>query len=203
MPTISLTSFLRILTKGTPQKVKEYGRYLTPGGYNFYWRLKEAAHCLTVGGDSFADCAKSVEEVSNEVERECNLKALKSLHKWISKHKVTEFFDPPAGSCSSPGGCVTIKLEPEFGAVMNGQRRIVQLWNSKLANLNRNAAGVGIYLLQKHLCVGEFANCKSGILDLRKGELFLADALPSHIEAMVASEFAWLDGFFKSYSEAA
>jgi hypothetical protein len=203
MPTISLMSFLRILTKGSPQKVNEYSRYLAPGGYNFYWRLKEAAHSLTVGGESFADCAKSIEEITNEVERKCNLAGLKTLRKWIEKNKVTEFFDAPAANCSSPGGFVTIKLEPEFGTVFNGQRRIVQVWNSKATNLNRTAAGVGIYLLEKHLCVDAFASCKGGILDLRKGELLVADVLPANIEAIIRGEFAWLDSFFQAYSKAA
>jgi hypothetical protein len=203
MPTISLMSFLRILTKGSPQKVKEYSKYLTPGGYNFYWRLKEAAHSLTVGRESFADCVKSIEEITNVVERKCNLGGLKTLNKWKDKNKLTEFFDAPAGNCSSPGGFVTVKLEPEFGTVFNGQRRIVQIWNSKLTNLNRTAAGVGIYLLEKHLCVKSFASCKAGILDLRKGELLVADALPANIEAIVTSEFAWLDGFFQAQSKAA
>jgi hypothetical protein len=203
MPTISLTSFLKILTKGTPQKVQEYSKYLTPGGYDFYWRLKETAHALTVGGESFADCAKSIAEINGDVERKHNLDGLKSLAEWINKHKPTEFFGAPGDFCASPAGLVKIRLEPEFGMVMNGQRRIVQLWNSKGSNLTRTAAGVGIYLLQKHLCIGDFADCKGGILDLRRRELFVSDALPANIEAMVTSEFAWLDGFFKTESEAA
>lgn len=203
MPTISLTSFMKILTKGTPQKVQEYSKYLTPGGYDFYWQLKEAARAFTVGGESFADCAKPIEESPRDVERKHNLDCLKALHKWRDKHKPESFFSAPAAAHSSPAGLVTIKLEPEFGVVLGGQHRIVQLWNAKGSNLTRTVAGVGIYLLQKNLCVGESAHCKAGILDLRKGELYVADALPANVEAMVASEFAWLDGFFKQYSKAA
>jgi hypothetical protein len=87
--------------------------------------------------------------------------------------------------------------------VINGQRRLVQLWNCKGTNLTRTVAGVGIYFFEKHLCVGDFADCKGGILDLRRRELFVADALPPNVEAMVTSEFAWLDGFFKAYGKAA
>lgn len=147
MPTISLTSFLKILTKGTPQKVQEYKRYLAPGGY-------------------------------------------------------AEFFEAPAGSYSSPLGLVTIKLEPEFGAVVNNQHRAIQIWNSSGSNLSRTVAGVGIYLLGR-LCQGDFAHCKPGILDLRKRELYLSDALPPNIEPIVTSELAWLDGFVQAHSKAA
>jgi hypothetical protein len=203
MPSISLTSFMKILTKGTPQKVQEYSKYLTPGGYDFYWQLKEAAHAFTVGGASFADCAKPIEQSTREVERKHNLDCLKALRKWIDKYKPENFFGPPAANYSSPARHVAIKLEPEFGAVMNGQRRIVQLWNAKGSSLTRTVAGVGIYLLQKNLCVGDLADCKAGILDLRKRELYVADVLPANVEAMVTSEFAWLDGFFKQYDKAA
>jgi hypothetical protein len=89
MPTISLTSFLKILTKGTPQKVQQYSRYLAPGGYDFYWQLKEAAHSLTVGGENYADCAKPIKESQRDVERKHNLDCLMPLSKWLDKQKVT------------------------------------------------------------------------------------------------------------------
>jgi hypothetical protein len=203
MPSISLTSFLKILTKGTPQKVQEYSKYLSPGGYDFYWPLKEAAHALTAGGESYRDCAKSIEDIPREVERKHNLDGLKALYKWLQKNGVTEFFVGPAGSCSSPGGHLTIKLEPEFGFVKNGQRRLAQLWNSKGANLTRTAAGVGIFLLESHLAVGEFADCKAGILDLRKRDLLVYDAVPRNVQAMVTSELAWVDSFFATQKKAA
>jgi hypothetical protein len=203
MQTISLPSFMRILTKGTPQKVSEYGRYLTPGGYDFYWRLKEAARAVTVDGDSYVKWAKQIAKSAREAERKHNLEGLKSLQSWTEKSKPEAFFDAPTGSCCSPEAFVTIKLEPEFGTVINGQHRIVQLWRSTGTRLTRTVAGVGIYLLQKHLCKDAFKDCKAGMLDLRKGELYLADALPPTIEAMVTSEFAWLDSFFKSYKTAA
>ena len=163
MPTISLTSFLKILAKGSPQKVQEYSKYLTPGGFDYYWPLKEAAHGLTVGGESFNDCEQPIQDISREFARKHNLDGLKSLHKWLQKNGVTEFFAGPANTCSSPGGYLTIRLEPEFGFIKNGQRRLVQLWKSQSANLTKTAAGVGIYLLESHLAGGEFSDCKAGI----------------------------------------
>lgn len=118
---------MKILTKGTPQKVSEYSRYLTPGGYDFYWRLKEAARALTVNGDTYARCAKRIEKSARDTERTHNLNGLKSLNVWKEKSKPEAFFEAPAGGCCSPGAFVTIRLEPEFGAVLKNQRRIIQL----------------------------------------------------------------------------
>lgn len=203
MPTVSLTSFLKILTKGTPQKVREYSRYLEPGGYDFYWSLKEAAHAHTVGAETLADCAKPMHELTRDVERKHNLSGLQSLSKWMKKFNVTKFFEAPVTNCTSPEEYLTVRLEPEFGIVMNDQRRLVQLWSNTGSSLTRDAVGVGIHLLQTHLCEGEFADCKGGILDLRKRNLFIADAMPANIAAMIATEFAWTDGFFKAHKKAA
>jgi hypothetical protein len=203
MTNISLTSFLKILTKGTPQKVNEYNKYLTPGGYDFYWQLKEAAHAHTVGGESFSTCAKPIEETARDVERKHNLEGLKALSKWLKRHNVIEYFDGPASTWPSPEGLLSVKLEPEFGAVVNGQRRLIQIWNSKGATLTRIVAGVGIYLLEKGLCTGEYENCKAGILDLRRSSLFVYDALPRSVQTMVTTELAWADSFFKTHAKAA
>jgi len=203
MPNVSLSSFLKILSKGTPQKVQEYGKYLTPGGYDFYWRLKDAARALTVEGKSFAECVKPIEAISRAVEKAHNLEGLKSLQRWLEVAAAATFFRPPAANCSSPEGLMNVKLEPEFGIVIDGHRRLVQIWNSKGGTLNRTIAGAGIYLIQEYLCRAEFGDCEGAVLDLRKRELYLAAAIPPNIPMIVASELAWVDGFFKAHKKAA
>lgn len=203
MPTVSLNAFLKILSKSSPQKATEYERYLSPGGYDFYWMLKDAAHALTVGGKDLAECSKAILKIDRAVEKKHNLSALNSLDKWLKKHSVTDFFGCPTGTCSSPGGHLKIKLEPAFGCIREEQRLILHAWNSQSVSLPKNVAGCGLYLMQQHLCVEEFAKCVPAILDLRKRELFIARAVPPMIEAMVASELAWADGFFNAFANAA
>lgn len=204
MPTISLMSFLKILTKGSPQKAQEYGKYLKPGGYQFYWMLKESAQSMTVGGKPYADCLKPIQKITGrDVERECNIAALKALNGWTKKYKPDSYFAAPAGACTTPDGYLTVKLEPEFGIVKNGQKRIVQLWYSKGTPLAKHSVILGNHLIQKHLCIGEFADCKAGILDLRKKELMLVDrGSPQVMDMMISSEFAWVDSFFKAQEAA-
>jgi hypothetical protein len=204
MPNVSLMSFLKILGKGTPQKVQEYGKYLKPGGYQFYWRLHESARLLTIEQKAFAECLKHIELATNEVERECNGAAFKALGKWTDKYPVDAYFPAPTATCTSPGGYITLKLEPEFGMSPPGQpKRIIQLWYSKNNTLSRNSVLLGTHLMQKHLCVGEFADCKPGILDLRKKHLHILEvSSPQIMDTMVATEFAWVDSFFKSQEDA-
>lgn len=202
MPAISLMSFLKIMTKGSPQKIQEYGKYLKPGGYDFYWTLKDAVFAYTVNGKSFAECMKPIKAINRDVERECNAKALKALDFWAGKAKPKGYFSAPNGSCVSPAGYLTVKLEPEFGVVQHdGARRIVQAWYSKALSLNKHSVFMGTHLIQKYLCVGDYADCQAGILDLRKKHLLVVDPrLGSTLETMLASEFAWADSFFKTQS---
>lgn len=97
---------------------------------------------------------------------------------------------------------MSVKLEPEFGVVTQHGRRLVQVWYSKDASLSRTAVTVGNRLIQKNLCVGEFADCKAGILDLRKRELLLTEGNEVVMDLMVSSEFAFIDNFFKAHDPA-
>ena len=203
MPTVSLNAFLKILSKSSPQKAAEYGRYLTPGGYDFYWMLKDAARALTIGAKSLDECSKPILSIDRPVEKKHNLSALKSLGKWLEKEKITEFFDPPTTNFSSPAQLVKIKLEPAFGCVRENHRMIVHIWNSQTLTLSKNVGSCGVYLMQQHLCIDGFADCIPAILDTRKRDLFSARGVPSMIPAMVASELAWADSFFTAVSKAA
>jgi hypothetical protein len=203
MPTVSLNAFLKILSKSSPQKATEYGRYLSPGGYDFYWMLKEAVRARSVGGASLAECSKAILGIDRVVEKKHNLGALTSFDKWLTKLGPVDVFECPIGSCSSPEGHLKIKLEPAFGYTWNGQRRMVHTWASQSITLPRIVAACGLYLMKQNLCLDGFTDCVPTILDLRKRELFVAELLPPMTGAMVSSELAWADGFFKAFAKAA
>ena len=203
MPNVSLNAFLKILSKSSPQKAAEYGRYLTPGGYDFYWMLKDAIRARTLGGKDLAESSEAISKIDRLVEKKHNLGALTSFDKWLKALGPVEFFECPTGSRSSPEERLKIKLEPAFGYIWKGQRRIVQTWASQSVTLPRNVAACGLYLLKEKICIGEFADCTPTILDLKRRELFISDLLPPMTGATVASELAWADGFFKTFAKAA
>jgi hypothetical protein len=136
------------------------------------------------------------------VVRTHNVKGLISLQKWLSS-KEYKFFQPPHGSCSSPKGYLTIKLEPEFGFEENSKRYILQVWNCKGTELNQSIAGIGIHLLREHLAIDQFNDCNPVILDLRKLRMFYNPAVRHDIAALVSREFAWVDSFFERHAKAA
>lgn len=195
-------SFLKILGMGTPQKFQEYTKFLAPGGYNFYWTLQEATRALTTGGKSFTQCLTVVQSPHRRPERECNVAALKSLHRWIKKKKPDAYFQPPVGRVFTQAASFSVKIEPEFGFVKDGQRCIVQIWYSKNRPLSKTAVRLGLRLMEKHLCVGEFADCQVAILDLRKCELAQIPLDAAVLDIMISSEFALVDHIFATYGAA-
>lgn len=203
MRTMSLPAFLKILTKGTPQKVQEYGRYLTPGGYDFYMQLKQAAYGITVGGEPPADWYKIIEDIPRDAERKYNLEGAKNLGQWITKNKPVGYFDAPTKLVPTPGKHLSVKLEPEFGAVIGGMRFLVQIWYAKETKLSKTAISIGNWLLEKHLCEGEFKGCRTAILDLRRRQIMQPEFDPLAMDLMIKSEFAWIDKFFQAYKDRA
>jgi hypothetical protein len=197
MPTVALTTFLKLSDKAPAAKATAYGKYLEPGGYDFYWRLKAMARALTVKGKPYLECEKILQGIKDETKRKHNLSGLKSLAQWLEKEKDTKFFAPPAALCVTPKGYLTIRLAPEFGVEGKGGRRLVTLWNIKAPAMTQNIAAAGIYLKQQYLQTEQFADCSFAILDLRKATMFVADAIPVGLAATVAKEFAWVDSFFE------
>lgn len=204
MPQIALTTFLKLTTKGTPQKVAEYSKYLTPGGgYDYYWSLKDAAAELTTNGRSAIECAALIKKsITRPAELEHNLAGLNALAAWVGAQQGT-FFKAPTAVCWSPKKHLGIKLEPEVAIKMIDRTRAITLWNAKTPELTQGVAAIGIYLMQKYLPFSDLPNCECAMLDLRKKKLFVAAKLPANIASMVASEFAWVDQFFDAMKQAA
>lgn len=202
MPKISLNAFLKMLAKSAPQKAAAYSRYLGSGGYDFYHTFKEQAKALTIEEKVFQACAEMIQKIPRKSEREHNLLCLESLDDWIGDRELA-YFDPPRGVVSSPKKFLSVKLEPEFGYLHGNSRRLVCLWSSKEPALTSAMAGVGIFMIQKLLCVDGYEDCVGTILDVRKKKLFLADKIPLNVEALLNGEFAWVDGFFENFAKAA
>lgn len=200
MPTISLNAFMKNWEKRPPAKATAYSKYLTPGGYDFYWRLTAEAAALTLDAKPYSACEAVLLGIKRECEREHNLAGLKQLSKWLGT-QMGELFEPPEAQCMSPKGHLAIRLKPIFGIEVESGRRLIHLWNTAKPEMTTRTASVGLYLMKEHLVNGEFADCNCAILDLRKNHLFIAEALPTNVAEDVARELAWIDWFFEQAKE--
>jgi hypothetical protein len=103
----------KLWTHNSTRKESEYRKYLTPGGYPYYWSMKAGAEVLTSGGD-LERALSVVEGLTRESERVNNAYGIKTLAELLAEVKG-KCFQAPRGSVSSPLGHLTIKVEPEFG----------------------------------------------------------------------------------------
>lgn len=198
MPTIGLATFLKILGKSSPQKVSEYGKYLKPGGYNFYHSLLDAAFAHTVGGDDYDGCLERIKGIPSPVEQKYNLAAFKELKKWITKSGAGEFFAPPTVLVTSPKEHLKVKIQPAFGCIINGERWLLPLWYAKDATLSNAAISLGKRMMEVHLAVEAYADCKVGILDLQRRKVLSPQPDPLAMDLLLSHEFAWVDSFFET-----
>ncbi len=198
MPTVGLSAFLKLYSLDVKHKEREYKKYATKkGGYDFYWTLKDAAARLTFGKKPIPEAEAVFKSIQRASEIAHNKSGFVSLADWLSKDRYA-FFPPPSTKFQSPKGFLTIKLEPEFGLLGRGGRRLVSLWNTMKPELTPQAAGVGIHLIESYLCIGECVDCKGMVLDLRKSRPYVTDAIPEQVKTALAKELNWVDNYFET-----
>lgn len=196
MHRIQFTTFLKLLAQTTQEKSRSYRRYDDGGGHDFYHSLKRAARDLTILERPFEKAAKRMEMLSAGPERERNIEAFQHFNGWLGKRKGS-FFSPPDGLFKSPSGNLGVILKPEFGQVQKNKRQVVALWCTRGVKLTPTVAGVGIYMMQSKLKVGEYADCEFCVLDLVETRLWGPASIPNHAHALMSVEFAVADEFFK------
>ena len=200
MPQVALTTFLKLWSHRPGRKESEYRKYLSPGGYDYYWSMKAGVDVLTNGGD-LGKALSLLEGLSRESERENNAHGIKTLAELLADHEGKgQCFKAPHGSISSPLGHLTIKIEPEFGIEVEGsRRRLVALWNTKTPEMTTALAAVGFCLMFDAVVGDEFKDCSCSIYDLRQKRWLVADATTATMRAAIRRELDWVDRLFEKF----
>lgn len=204
MLTLSVDTFLKILGKGSPQKVQEFNRLLASNGFPYYAPLKDGAYALTINDEQLAHRVSIIENATTGPRRQYNVAAIKSLAAWMKRNKPEAYFQPPVKVIATPAQFLSIRLKPEFGVVLNGARYLVHVWYAKEGGLPKNTVMLGNWLIEKYLCRGDekFKDCKPCILDLRKRQLLNAQGDGLTMDLLITSEFAWIDNYFTALEAA-
>jgi hypothetical protein len=200
MPQIALTTFLKLWSHGPTRKESEYRKYLAPGGYDYYWSMKEGAKILTNGGE-LEQALSVVDGLTRESERENNAYGIKTLAELLAQLKG-KCFEAPRGSLSSPLGHLTIKVEPEFGIELEKtRRRLVILWNSKTPEMTTALSAVGLCLMFDAVALNDFRDCSASIYDLRQRHWFIAAATTATMRNAIRRELDWVDRLFEKFRD--
>jgi hypothetical protein len=195
-PRMALTTFLKLVMLPTNDKFQQLSKYETPGGYDFYWSMKKAVSGIIEGKIDIEKAKETLDKLTNATERSHNLSGLKSAVKWLDKNPGT-YFKPPSFDMKSPAGRFTIRLEPEIGHETPSGRKVIALWNTKVPELRKNTAGVGVALLTRELATGKFADCSFYILNLRTKKLWGPECIPNNAPHILGADIATIDALLK------
>jgi hypothetical protein len=198
MPQIGLTTFMKLWAQHPSRKEQEYRRYLTPGGYDYYWSMKRAAAALTYGGLKVGEALRILAGIKREAEHQNNLAGITSLSKFLDGLDCS-YFAPPRGLRTSPKGELTVKVEPQFGVKLQSERRLVTLWNTKSPEMTMPIATVGISLMFDALARDQFGDCTCSILVLRTGKWFVAERTTDEMRTAILRELEWIDRLFEKF----
>ncbi len=198
MPRIALTTFLKLWSHNPQRKEAEYRKYLTPGGYDYYWSMKAGVELLTNGSGDLEKALDVPNGLSRASERENNAYGIRTCAELLAAHKE-QCFKAPGTSLSSPLKHLAIKIEPEFGIKFEGRRRLVTVWNTKKPEMTRSLAAVGLSLMFDTLVRDEFEDCNCAIYDLRQKRWLIADATTTATSIAIRQELDWVDWLFEKF----
>ena len=191
MPRILLPTFLRNSCCDSIEKANRLGRYAEPSkdGHDHYWSLKEGAKRLCLEGQSFDEACEVFANMTDQTAIGSNKAALFRMYQWRLKNKGT-YFQPPSGVIGGPQGQLSIKLEPEFGFLQGGKRKVIQIWTSRSVSLPPSVAGMGVLALELGLKKDEWSDCEFYILNLDSGKKFGPKSITSSADIAFTAELA-------------
>lgn len=160
--------------------------------------MKAGAEVLTTGQGGLEKALGITNRLSSEPERENNSYGIKTLAGMLADFEGT-FFHAPHGVVSSPLGHLTIKVEPAFGIDLEGNRRLVTLWNTKTPDMTTALAAVGFGLMFDAVVRDDFGNCSCAIYDLRQKRRLVADATTETMRSAIRRELEWVDRLFEKF----
>lgn len=181
MKVIGLTTLLGIMNQksdiGRHSKVASFfAKNSKP--YDFYKELKYSAKGYASGSHSMDDVLKRCSGITKKVERDHNIKMIKSFDKWWSELSGVELVkdSPPEKFLDLRGFPVPVRFRPELRMVQGGRDKIIYLWASK-DSLDKTVAARGLVLLRDAYKGDDFKDVEYYILDVRTKRIFGEDLI--------------------------
>lgn len=201
MEDLSFTTFIKLgLLPTTQGRIGQIQRMLSSErGYDFYKQMKFAAKEVALGKISPASIIDKLKLIPRASERDHNvLMAENFLDWWAGQTGAVAIPDRPAGTYRTTTMQFGIKMRPELAFDKDGVRHVVYLWATKTPKISNQAAGSGLFLLQKQLKKGKFADAKFSILNLRNKKLLSDDLITNQSSAIALAEISQLNEIWKN-----
>lgn len=142
------STFLKLLTLDSGDKIRQLENYAKPGGFDFYRSSRDAVL-------NYWSHGKSRESVIDEITKSApqnaishNIEIFDNVASWLDKQSG-EKIAPSRGVWTSPSKIFSVHIQPEIGLKKSNQQRILAVYPRRDPRLNRDQAGAGLLLLKK------------------------------------------------------
>ena len=203
---ISFTTFLKVSLLPTTQGKLGLVHRMTnsPGGYDFYKRMKLAAQRVAAGEVNPEEVFAELETIKRQAERTHNLLMAQRFWAWWSAlENATVLEAVPKGVYRTPAMNFGIRIAPELAHNESGESVITYLWATRLPRLSRQVAGMGILLMKAQLSTAA-PNARLQIYDLRQERCYTEEEITNQSPDLLAADIALLNSIWPdSLSKAA
>ncbi len=165
---MNLSTFLKLLTLNTGEKLRDVQKYKEAGGYDFYQALR-AAH-LKFGPTP--DVSLGIDFISARASanaKKVNEDLYRASHEWILKQKG-EFFSPSRALFRSPRNVFSVTVNPEIGLRTKSVDTAYAIYPRQHVRINRDQAGAALLLMSE--AYGDTSNMQFGVLDVTADKAF-------------------------------
>ena len=176
MPEISLTDFVDFVAKSGTPKLTHVRQIKSRGDYNpaeDFWRLLRTGivkHHRTNEKDK-KKLDAIIKDLTDSKKSGNYPNAIKQYKSFLGRKKI-KWFKPPKNTWVF--GDLELRVNPELGLVINGQRHIVKLYFKKM-KLTKSKADLILLLLQDGLPTAKLGD-EYSILDVQNKKLFSSNA---------------------------
>ncbi|MGN6771814.1 MAG: hypothetical protein ACTHJQ_18490 [Rhizobiaceae bacterium] len=191
------STFLKLLTQSTGDKIRDLSGYAQSGGFDFYRSSRDGVAEICAKSTSISTVIAKVKAIAppNGIER--NVEIVEHCSNWLSKQKGTGS-KPKRSVWASPQKVFSVLIEPEILISSNAGLRVLAVYPRIEPRINRDQAGAGIIILKKAY-KGDGTE-KFGILDAYAEKAFwsptnASQSILEHEVAMIENELSKVMAF--------
>ena len=174
---VRLTNFVDFVTKTTTQKLtvvrkqkkenaEDYEVYA-----DFYKAVREGIVNMHKKGHDKSVLDGVLKGLADKRKKEHFAAIITGYKKFLGRKKVL-WFPPPKDDWTHAG--LTMRLKPEVGLVINGERHAIKLYLRDKPMLKRASANIITHLMDFVLVPGKRNRPRFCVLDVRRNKLFIA-----------------------------
>jgi hypothetical protein len=198
MPQISLTDLVEITSAAGLSKARKVAAIKRRPSYHpakdFYKPLREKLAELHRQGRPASELGGFLATLNDRKKVNNYQTAVEGYMRWCGKKSI-EWFEPSRGVYSRHG--VDVRVNPELGVSINGQRHLVKLYfkDEPLLRLRTDVVTVMMEASLREACQRGEA---MALLDVRKGKLFPLQVSLAETRAVIDAELAYVADLWRS-----